>query len=161
MSTTVKAGLVLGVIVSAWTYLMGITGWYKDPALLNLFWVVILIQIGVLIWGVRVTAAEGKSYWGQVKAGTIISLVGGVIIFCGSYLFTSVVFPHYFTDIRTLGEEILRAKGMSDTQIKTTLDAQAVVQTSFMQALFGFLGTVITGPIVSMTLGAFFKKKPA
>jgi hypothetical protein len=50
---------------------------------------------------------------------------------------------------------------MSDTQIKTTLDAQAVVQTSFMQALFGFLGTVITGPIVSMTLGAFFKKKPA
>jgi hypothetical protein len=161
MTTTVKAGLVLGVLVSVWTYIMGVTGWYKDPALLNLFWFVILIQIGVLVWALRLTAAEGKDYWGQVKAGTLISLLGGVLIFCGSYLFTSVVFPQYFSDIRTLGEGLLRAKGMSETQIREALEAQAAVQTSFMQALFGFIGTVITGPVVSMILGVFLKKKPA
>jgi hypothetical protein len=161
MSTTVKAGLVLGVLVSVWTYIMGVTGWYKDPALLNLFWFVILIQVGVLVWALRLAAAEGKDYWGLVKAGTLISLLGGVIIFCGSYLFTSVVFRRYFSDIRTLGEALLRAKGMSDTQIREALEAQAAVQTSFMQALFGFIGTVVTGPVVSMILGVFLKKKPA
>jgi hypothetical protein len=37
MNSTVKAGIVLGILVSAWTYLTGITGWYKDPVLYNLF----------------------------------------------------------------------------------------------------------------------------
>jgi hypothetical protein len=161
MNTTAKAGFVLGILVSAWTYIMGITGWYKHPVLLNLFWLVILIQIGVLVWGLRIAAGEGKSYWGLVRTGTIISLIGGVIIFCGSYLFTSVVFPNYFTEIRTVGEGMLRSKGMSDLDIKTMLDAQRPMQTSFMQALFGFIGTVVTGPIVSMVHGIFLKKKEA
>lgn len=32
MNPTLLAGLLLGVLVSAWTFLMGITGWYRDPA---------------------------------------------------------------------------------------------------------------------------------
>lgn len=161
MKPTVKAGLVLGILVSAWTYVMGITEWYRHPTLLNLFWLVILIQIGVLVWGLRLTAREGKSYWGQVGAGAMISMIGGIVIFCGSYLFTSVVFPNYFIEIRALGEQMLKSQGMADAQIKTTLDAQAPMQTSFMQALLGFIGTVVTGPIVSMILGIFLKKKEA
>jgi hypothetical protein len=161
MNTTLKAGILLGVLVSAWTYLMGITGWYKSPALMNLFWFVILIQIGVLVWGLRLTAAEGRNYWGQVKTGTFISLIGGMMIFCGSYVFTSVVFPNYFVEIRALGEEMLRSKGMSNLEIKAALDGQAPMQTSFMQALFGFIGTVVTGPVVSLMLGLFLKKKEA
>jgi len=161
MNTTLKAGLTLGILVSAWTYVMGVTGWYKHPTLLNLFWLVILIQIVVLVWGLRLTAGEGKTYWGQVGAGTMLSLIGGIIIFCGSYLFTSIVFPNYFAEIRALGEELLKSRGMSDVQIKTTLDAQAPMQTSFMQALLGFIGTVVTGPIVSMVLALFLKKKEA
>jgi hypothetical protein len=159
MKSTLKAGLVLGILVSAWTYVMGITGWYKDPVLLNLFWLVILIQIGVLVWGLRMTAGDGKSYWGQVGAGAMISLIGGIIIFCGSYLFTSLVFPNYFAEIRAAGEEWMKSRGMSVAEIKSTLDAQVSMQTSFMQALMGFIGTVVTGPIVSMVLGLFLKKK--
>jgi hypothetical protein len=161
MTFNMKAGLVLGILVSAWTYFMGITGWYKDPALLNLFWIVILIQIGVLVWGLRLAAAEGKNYGSLIAGGTIISLIGGIIIFCGSYLFTSVVFPTYFDELRTLGEQMLKAQGQTDDQIKAALDAQAPMQTSFMQALFGFIGTVVTGPIASLVIGAFVKKKHA
>ena len=161
MKSTLKAGLVLGILVSAWTYVMGISGWYKDPILLNLFWLVILIQIGVLVWGLRMTAAEGKSYWGQVGAGAMISFIGGIIIFCESYLFTSLVFPHHFEEIRAAGEVVLKSRGMSGVEIKSILDAQLPMQTSFMQALMGFIGTVVTGPIVSMVLGLFLKKKEA
>ena len=159
MHSTMKAGLVLGVLVTIWTFLMGLTGWYKDPALLNLFWVVILIQIGVLVWGLKLTANEGKSYWSQVGAGTMMSLVGGVIIFLGSLLFTSVVFPNYFEELRTLGEEVMRAEGKAEAEIKAILDAQAPMQTTFMQALFGFIGTMVTGFVVSLIAGAALKKK--
>jgi hypothetical protein len=161
MKSIMKAGLVLGILVSAWTYVMGITGWYRHPVLSNLFWLVILIQVGVLVWGLRLTAGEGRNYWGQVRAGAMISLIGGIIIFGGSYLFTSVVFPNYFAEIRALGAEVLKSQGMSEAQIRSALDAQAPMQTSFMQALFGFIGTVVTGPIVSLILGLFLKKKEA
>jgi hypothetical protein len=159
MKPVPKAGIVLGALVAVWTFIMGFTGWYKHPTLLNLFWVVILIQIGVLVWGLQLTAREGKSYWGQVGAGTLMSLVGGVIIFLGSMLFTSVVFPEYFRELRQMGEEVFRAQGMSATDIKTALDNQARMQTPFMQAISGFIGTVITGFVISLVAGAFLRKK--
>ena len=95
-----KAALLLGFTCIAWQLVMGLTGWYLHPILLNLFWLVILIQIAVLVWGLRKTALEGRSYWSQVGAGTLMSVYGGVIIFFGSLLFTIVLFPHYFEDIR-------------------------------------------------------------
>jgi uncharacterized membrane protein len=90
-----------------------------------------------------------------------MALIGGVIIFAGSYFFTSVVFPNYFSEMRTLGEEILKAQGKADAEIKSVLDAQAVTQTSFMQALMGFIGTLVTGFIVSLIVGAIWRKKEA
>jgi len=76
-----------------------------------------------------------------------------------SHLFTSVVFPNYFAELRALGEEMMRAEGKAATDVKAILDAQAPMQTSFMQALFGFIGTMVTGFVVSLIAGASLKKK--
>jgi hypothetical protein len=159
MKSIVKTAVVLGLTCMAWQLVMGLTGWYLHPVLLNLFWIVILIQIGVMVWGLRLTAAEGRTYGGQVGAGVLMSVFGGVIIFFGSLLFTTVFFPHYFEDIRRVGEEMLKAKGMSDAAVKAQLDLQAPVQTPFMSALTGFLGTVVTGLVISLITAAFIRKK--
>lgn len=159
MSSTVKTGIILGLLVVAWTFIMGITGWYKHPTLLNLFWLVIIIQIVVMIWGLKGTSA-GATYGSQVKAGTMMSVIGGVIILCGSLVFTGVVFPHYFEELRTVGEELLKSQGKTESEVKSLLDAQAPMQTSFMQALFGFIGTLVTGVIVSLIAAVFLKGKP-
>ncbi len=160
MKSIPKAGVTLGVLVVIWTLITGLTGWYKDPVLFNLFWLVILIQIGVMIWGLRLTAREGRTYGGQVGAGVLMSLIGGVIIFLGSLLFTTVVFPSYFTEIRQMGEEILKTQGLSEEMIKAQLDRQAAFQTPFMSAFMGFVGTTVTGLLLSLIVGAFFRKKP-
>ena len=110
MNTILKWGAILGLLVTAWTYIVGFAGWYKDPTLQALFWVVVLIEIVVLVLALRETAGQGRTYGQQVGAGTSIALVGGVIIFIGSYLFTSVVLPDYFTEVRTAGEEALRPR---------------------------------------------------
>jgi vacuolar-type H+-ATPase subunit I/STV1 len=159
MKTIFKAALLLGLLCMAWQLVMGITGWYLHPTLQNLFWIVILIQLAVLVWGLRRTAGEGRSYWGQVGAGTLMSVFGGVIIFFGSLLFTLVLFPHYFEDVRKVGEGMLRAAGKSEADIKNLLDAQASMQTPFFSALSGFLGTVVTGFVISLIAGAFLRKK--
>jgi hypothetical protein len=58
-----------------------------------------------------------------------------------------------------LGEEMMRAEGKAATEIKAILDAQAPMQTTFMQVLFGFIGTTVTGFIVSLIAGAVLKEK--
>jgi hypothetical protein len=160
MKSVPKAGVTLGVLVVIWMCIMGLTGWYKHPVLFNLFWIVILIQIGVMIWGLRLTAREGKSYGGQVGAGVLMSFIGGMIIFLGSLLLTSVVFPSYFADVRQLSEELLRAQGISEEMVKAQLEQQAAFQTPFMSAFMGFVGTLVTGLVVSLIVGAFLRKKP-
>jgi hypothetical protein len=161
MKPTMKAGLVLGILVFLWTLLMGVTGWYKDPVLLNLFFVVVLIEIGVLVWGLRLTAAGGRSYGGQVAAGTMISVFGAVLIFFGSLLFTVVLYPNYFEEVREAGRQALAAQGMSEAEITAALDAEAAMQTPFMQAIIGAIMTVVTGVVVSAILALFIRKKAA
>ena len=159
MSVTVKGGILIGVLCGAWTLVMGLTGWYKDPVLLNAFFLVILMQIGVMIWALRQTAAAGKTYGGQIGAGALMSVVGGGILFCASFLFTMVLFPHYFEELRALQIEMLKKAGTSEAEISAQLQASAAVQTPFMQALFGFIGTVVTGLIASLIIGVFYRKK--
>ena len=161
MNTIVKAGLVLGVLVEIWTYLMGFTGWYKDPALMNLFWVVIALQIAVLMWALKRTAAEGRGYGGQVGAGTLISLIGGAFVIVGSLAFTMVVFPSYFKELAAIQEQLLRTAGRSDAEIKQVMDMTARTSTPLIQACFGFLGTIVTGIVVSVIIGAFVRAKKA
>jgi len=158
MNLTLKAGLLLGILCAIWQLIMGVTGWYIHPQLLNLFWVVILIQIGVLIWALNKTASV-NTYWQQVGKGTLISLVGGIVLFLFSILFTSVLFPNYFNELRAMQEELLREAGTSEAEIRSQLEITAMTQTTFLQALFGLLGTVITGFIISLIVAAVKRKK--
>jgi hypothetical protein len=138
---------------------MGFTGWYRDPSLQALFWVVVIIEIAVLVWGLRHTAREGRAYGAQVGAGTLMALFGGVIIFIGSIIFTTVVFPQYFQELRVLGEETLRSQGLSEEELTTTLDQTAAFQTPFVSALMGFLFTIVTGVLASLVIAVFARKK--
>lgn len=160
MNTILKWGVILGILVEVWTYIMGFAGWHTDPTLQNLWLLVILIEIGVLVIALRKTAAEGRAYGAQVGAGTLIALVAAVIIFVGSYLATTVVFPDYFAEIRAAGAEAFRAQGMSEAEINATLDQYAPMQTPFLNALTGVIGTIVTGALASLVIAIFIRKKP-
>lgn len=158
MKTGIIAGIVLGALIAAWTCLMGITGWYKDPVLSNAFWMVVMIQIAVLIvtlWRTR----RDREYFAQVGLGTLASLIAAVIAFANSLLFTSVLFPEYFEELRAMQVELARAEGLDEAAFQARLDAIAPMQTPFMQAFAGFAGTLLTGIVVSVIAGVFLRKK--
>jgi hypothetical protein len=124
------------------------------------FWIVILIEIGVLVWGLRLTARAGRGYWAQVGAGTLISVIGAVVIFIGSYLFTEVVFPNYFTEINEVYRQMLAHQGLTPDQIDAQIATMAKTQTSFFSASLGALSTVATGFLASLVIAAFVRHKP-
>jgi len=158
VSTTVKMGLLIGLLCAAWMLVMGIAGWHKDPLLQNAFWAVVLIQTAVLVWGLKKTAST-NTLGGQLTAGVVASLIGGAVLFIFSWLYTTTLFPDYFEELRVAGREAMRGQGMSEEEIATALAAVEPMQTSFMQALFGFLGTAVTGLIASLPIAAAFRKK--
>ena len=139
MNPILSTGLLIGLLCGAWTFVMGFTGWYKDPALGDTLFigVAMVIEIVGLIWGLRKTAALGRAYGGQILAGTMMAIIAGVIIIAASLLFTTVVFPNYSVDV------------------KQTSEASA---TPMAQAMSGFMGTLVTGIIASAIIGIFVRR---
>ena len=161
MGTIGKYGVVLGLLVVAWTFVMGFTGWYRDPVLLNLFFMVVLFEIAVLYFALQKTAAEGRTYGKQVVAGILVAVVAAPIIFLGSILFTSVVFPSYFEEVRGAQETMLRESGMPEEMIRQRLDATAVTQTSVFNAALGAFMTILTAAVASAVIALFVRARPA
>ena len=159
MNTIVKYGLGIGVLCVIWTFIMSFTGWYKDPTLLNLFWLVVVIEIALLIVGLRETAAAGNRYWQQVAAGTGMAAVAAVIIFAGSFLFTSVVFPEYFGELQAIQAEMLRTAGNTEAEISAAMEMAKATQTPLINAVSGAVATLATGLVASLVIAAFCRQK--
>ena len=151
------AGVLLGVLVTLWSVLIVATGWHVNPAMVWTFSIVVIIEIGVLIWALRKTAAEGRTYGAQVWAGLLTAIIGGILIFAGSLLITTVLYPDYFTEIRAMGAELARQGGRTDAEVQAILETPT--QTPIEGAFAGFVGTVATGLLASLIIAAFLRRK--
>ncbi|MBI1795413.1 MAG: DUF4199 domain-containing protein, partial [Candidatus Eisenbacteria bacterium] len=159
MSTILKWGVILGVLVEIWSYIYVGAGWHKSAATFGLFWIVFLIQIVVLVLALRETAGQGRGYGGQVVAGTVVSIVGGIMILIASYLCMTVVFPNYSREVLAMQEQGLRAAGKSEADIRTVMDMAAKTASPVLSSVFGCIGTIVTGFVASLVIGAFVRAK--
>lgn len=159
MNPILSAGILIGILCAIWTFVMGFTGWYKDPVMLRAFFLVIPIEIGGLIWGLRKTAAQGRTYRGQVVAGTLMAVVAGVIIIASSLLFTTVAFPDYFRELEAANRQMLQAQGRSAPEIEEAVRANASMSTPMGQAMGGFIGTLVTGILASAVIAIVVRKR--
>ncbi len=163
MNAILSAGVVIGLLCSTWTFVMGFTGWYKNPSFGGALFigVVMAIEVAGLVWGLRQTAAEGRTYTGQILAGTMMAIVAGVIIIVSSILFTTVVFPQYFADIEQAYRTRLQQQGKGDAEIAAAIQASAASATPMAQAMSGFIGTLMTGIVASAIIALFARRHAA
>ena len=160
MKNSVIAGIVLGVTIAVWTLIFGFTGMYKSIAgAIAFIPVAIAINVGVVVWGLMKTRKEGRGYGGQVAAGLVIGIVGAILIFFNSMLFTQVLFPTYFDDIRVMQGDLLRAAGQSEEAVEEALRVTAESQTPMRQALGGAIPTVVTSLVIALIAAIWIRKK--
>jgi Protein of unknown function (DUF4199) len=159
MNPILSAGLLIGVLCGIWTFVMGATGWYKDPVMYRMFFAVILIEIGGLIWGLRRTAAEGRGYGSQVVAGTMMATVAGVVIIGASLLFTTVVYTDYFDQLEAMQIGLLQDQGVPEAEIARQVSESRAANTPMGQAVSGFMGTLITGIVASAVIAIWVRSR--
>jgi hypothetical protein len=160
-SAIVPTGILIGVMCSLWMFTMGFTGWYKNPSHAGAFFLVVLIEVAGLIWGLRQTAAQGRTYSGQVVAGTLMSIVAGAIIVGASLVFTTVAFPEFFDETRSAYRWALEQQGKAESEIASEMAAWSATQTPLWGAVNGFFGTFVTGVVVSAVVAVWVRAKPA
>jgi len=158
MAIAIRAGVLLGVLVTIWQFVMGFTGWYKDPVLMNVFFLVIVFEIVVLLWALQKTAPT-STYGAQVVNGLVFSLIASAVLFCSSLVFTTVAFPQYFEEMNAMQVKALQAQGLSEAAIQSQIAAAAAMQTPLMNALSGVIGTVVTALVVTCVAAIFWRKK--
>ena len=158
MNAVLGTGLIIGVLCGVWMLVMGFTGWYKDPELLNAFFLVVLIEVAGLAWGLRRTAAEGRRYGAQVLAGTMMAVIAGLVIIGFSLVFTTVLFRDSFTEQQEAYRQSLQ-QGKTETEIAQELTARSAGATPMGQAMQGFMGTLITGILASAVLAVFYRSR--
>jgi hypothetical protein len=159
MNPILSAGLLIGLLCSVWIFVMGFTGWYRDPALANLFFVVIAIEIGGLIWGLRKTAKQGRAYGGQILAGAMMAIVAGVIIIASSLVFTTIVFPNSIAEVEQMYRARLQQQGRSESEITAAIQGTAASRTPMAQAESGLVGTFVTGIVASALIAIFVRRR--
>jgi hypothetical protein len=152
-------GLIIGLLAAVWMFVMGFTGWYKDPAKLNLFFLVVVIELAGLAAGLTATAAQGRTYSGQVAAGTLASIVAGIVIFFSSLVFTTVAFPEYFREVNATSRAMMAREGRSEAEIEQVLRDAAPMQTPVRNALLGFTGTFVVGVFSTAVIAVWIRAR--
>lgn len=159
MNPILAAGLFIGIFCGLWTFVMGFTGWYKHPVLVNAFWAVFVIEIIGLIWGLRQTARQGRGWSGQLVAGAMMSVIGGIIVLIASLIFTTAFFPEYFSEIERAGRTLMQQQGRSEAEIAAAVESSRTMATPMSQALAAFMGTFVTGVIASAAIAAVIRRR--
>ena len=139
MNPILKTGLVIGILCAIWMFVFGFAGWYKDPSMRPMFFLVVLIEVAGLVWGLRQTAGEGRPYGGQIVAGAMMAIIAGVIVVAASLVFTMAVFPDAL--------DVVRATDPTATPMS--------------QAMGGFLGTLVTGILASAAIAVWVRSPQA
>ena len=158
MAVAIKWGLILGIVVVILGFIFGGAGLHTSPVMAMVFvGLAIVINIIAVILGLRESAPT--STWGaQFLNGLVIGVVGGAIIFLGSWIMTSLVFPEYFVELREGYLEFFQGAGMSEEEIDIQMTALEAA-TPVGSAIQGAIGTIITSVIVGGVAGIFLRKK--
>ena len=158
--SALRSGLLLGILVVLWTFVMGFTGWYRHPSLFFLFWLAIPLQVAVLLLTLRKTAPD-LGYLRQLQNGVGASVIASAIIFAGSLLFTLVLVPSYFAEMEALGRLKMAQQGFSPEQIEAVMKARGPMQTSLGRAFAWALGTWLTGLFTSLIAAVKYHRRGA
>jgi glucan phosphoethanolaminetransferase (alkaline phosphatase superfamily) len=154
-----KYGIYLALVSIIYTLILQISGLAANQ---SLGYVGIIFMVVALILAHRdfKRSNEYMSYGQGLGIGMIIVSISSVLSSIFSYIYIKFVDSSMLDVIREQGMAQMEKRGMSDAQIEQAMEMQAKFTTPEMILIFGILGGIFFGFIVSLIITAFTKKTP-
>jgi vacuolar-type H+-ATPase subunit I/STV1 len=154
-------GLYIGIIATLYSVVLYVVGQTQNKGLLSVMYLFYIVGIVLAQINYRNRDLNGNISYGQaVGFGTAVMLFGGII----SALYTLIIFkidPGLIEQIKTIQEEALLQKGLSEDQIEAAMSITSKMLTPGIMAISGLFGAVIIGTIISLITSIFVKKQPS
>lgn len=160
--TSARVALKWGVICALATIilstLINITGMWKITGLSMLAFVPLIAFMAMGMKEYR-TGNEGYLSFGEgLGIGMLISAISGVIGSLWGTLYTKVIDPTFTEQMKDFQIEKFEESGMGEEQIDAAMQMTEKFSSAPLMFLFGLLGTLFFGLIISLIVSAIMKK---
>ena len=158
MSAPVRWGVMLGAGVTALNLLFGFAGWHRVYEMSFAFLAAaIVMNIGAIVLCLRARASH-DGWGGQMKNAFVLATIASVIIFAGSMVVTTVIFPDYFGEMAEGYREAYVNLGHSPEEVRDLVAATAATS-PVRSAVDGVVGTMVTSVVMAAIAGVWLRKR--
>lgn len=154
----IQYGAIAGVVMIIYGMVLQLTGMAMEQALgyINYIFLAVIIFLGHKKFK---ESGDGFMTFGQgLGVGFWISLVGGVIGSVFSYIYISFIDSSMLEQIAEKARYDMEERGMSDAEIDQAMSITEKFMTPEMIFVFGILGILFFGFILSLIISAITKK---
>lgn len=161
-SIAIKYGLISGMVGIIMFLIQDFAGIAGDQ---DYSWVI--MAVSVVIYAVIIALAhkeyikfgDGHMNYGEgLGLGTLVALVSSIISSVFTYLYISFISPAYLENMRQQQIIAMEEQGMSDSEIEQAMQVAENFSGPTAILIFGILGGVFFGFLVSLVVSAFTKK---
>ena len=159
--TAMVYGLYLALVLTLFSVILYVSGLILNTKVGYISLVLMVVGIVLAQKYYRDKELNGTISYGQALGfGVAVMLFSGIITALYTIVLYTYVDPGLIQQAKTIQEEAMLQKGMSQDQIDATLSITSKFMTPGWMSIFGLLGSVISGTIVSLISSIFIKKVP-
>ena len=164
LKTEIKYGIITGLIICLWhliEYFLGFHSYKMHIGEYTTYFVVIIpfitLYLGIKekrdkIYNGRISLRQG------VRTGLMISLIGTVIVAVYLIIYFNSINPNFLDLSIAYQKSKLMSRGRTAEEITTEMDRLKFMFNFVNQLLFGIIGLVTSGFIISFALSMLLKK---
>jgi len=153
-----KWGIIASVLLSIYTVVIYMTGFFKIGPMSFLSYFILLIAIILAAREFRSLNNNYMSFGECLGLGTLLSAVTGVITSIFTYVYINMIDTTLMQQMEDLQREQMEARGLTEEQISQALEMAAIFTRPSVMFLMGLFIYVLIGFVWSLIVSAVLKK---
>ncbi len=154
-------GLYIGIFFTLFSVLLYVTGQTTNKALGYISFPLYALAIVLAQIHYRNSELNGVISYGQAVGFAVAAMLfSGIISALYTMILYSFIDPGLVQQMKTIQEEALMQKGMTEEQVDAAMSIMSKMMTPGYMSIMGLFGSVFIGTIVSLVSSIFVKKLP-
>jgi hypothetical protein len=153
-----KWGIISAILIIVYSVILYMTGGFKTP---SLSWVTFLFLLLGIVMGMREFKSMNNDFMNfseGLGVGTLVSAVSGLVSSIFSYIYLNFIDTTIMQQMRDMQMEQMESQGLTSEQIDQAMEIGAKFTTPGIMFLFGIIGYVLFGFLISLIVSAILKK---